>query len=403
VVISQDVDGVAWSVAMAGTKTAVARHRSRWGRLLHVRRPVATGATVDIKLRRPVAPPPQRLRSIRLDTADLRATAVHVSEDAVWVAGDESPPGAWIELSAGDVGPTLVPLRDVVAGQPALPLVISMTSPGEIRGTVVDAAGSPVASALVSLFRLIDPPETIESTARGEPRARRVGAGQVITASDGVFAFERLPEGDFDVVVWHGQLGRASRLVRRDAADLVVRLAPRAVVRGRVLVRGAPAADVPIVSVPDVSSVSASDDLTELKGGDGRTGPDGRFVVALADKGGGELRVGGNGAGVRRVRLPLGPAAGLDVGDLELPGPLAVTFVLDQDPGCGLVAVGPVGKTGLQVVSGRRTHPGIFVVLLPEEGSWRLTLSCGQLERTVVPALLTLSPTTPRTINLRVQ
>ena len=337
-----------------------------------------------------------------MEHAELPGTVSVLADDSVWIAANDDPPDAWVEVSAGDLGPAIVALTELLAAPITVPHTVALTSPNVVRGSIRDSDDAPVSSALVTLFRLVDPPETPDSLARHEPRARRVGAGQVVTGADGVFSFDRLPAGEFELLTWHAQLGRSSLLVRTPGSDLTVRIAPAAVVRGRVLLNGRPAPDVPVVSVPDPSVVSAADDLTELKGGDSRTDHDGRFVVALAARGGGELRIGGEATSIRRLRLPPAVAANVDLGDIEVPSPITLTLVLDQDPDCGLTLVGPLGHAGLQIVTATRTRPGMFDATVPEEGDWRVTLACPTAERAVAPGIVSAANGI-RTINLRVQ
>jgi hypothetical protein len=149
---------------------------------------------------------------------------------------------------------------------------------------------------------------------------------------------------------------------------------------------------VDVVSVPDPSTFNAARDLTDAKGGDAKTGPDGRFVVAAAAAGGGELRIGGGLRSVIRVPLPRGPAATLDLGDIELGTPMEVIAVLDRDPGCVLQAIGPVGRMGLEIVSGVRVPDGSYRIALPEAGAWQFGLQCGAQRRGLSPASVQIGP-----------
>src|SRR5205085_330497 len=80
----------------------------------------------------------------------------------------------------------------------------------------------------------------------------------------------------------------------------------------------------------------AAEDPIDLKGGDARTGDDGRFAVMLPASGGGELRVGGGVFPIRRITLPRAVVPLLDLGDIDLGTPLEITIVLDQDSPCYL-------------------------------------------------------------------
>ena len=147
-----------------------------------------------------------------------------------------------------------------------------------------------------------------------------------------------------------------------------------------------------MISVPSPEAYKAADDLVDLKGGDARTGADGRFTVVAAAGGGGELRVGGGPLPVRRIALPRVPAAFLDLGDIELGAPLELTIVLDQDSPCGLRATGPIGQSGLQIVLGTRTAPGLYRIVLPEPGLWAFGLVCGRDGFALSPPTTQITP-----------
>jgi hypothetical protein len=178
----------------------------------------------------------------------------------------------------------------------------------------------------------------------------------------------------------------------RAAGTVTVRLEAPGIVRGRVLAAGKPLGGVDVLSLPSPEAFRAGDDLVDLKGGDTRTGADGRFAVIVAAGGGGELRVGGGALPVRRVPLPRQPAHLLDLGDIDLGSPIEISIVLDQESPCDVRATGPIGQSGLQVVTAARTGPGLFRMMLPESGLWAFGLLCGREEHPVAPPLVQLGP-----------
>jgi hypothetical protein len=182
-----------------------------------------------------------------------------------------------------------------------------------------------------------------------------------------------------------------------------IRLLSPGLARGRVLADGRPVQGVDVTVVPDAAAFAAAEDPIELKGGDTRTGADGRFAIALAGGGGGELRVGGGSYAVRRVPLPRAPLPLVELGDIELGRGLTLSIVLDQDPGCDVRAVGPVGRTGLRIVTATRTAPGVFSLTLPEEGSWEFGLLCGREERALAPAVVQVSDRMPPSLTFVVR
>jgi hypothetical protein len=175
--------------------------------------------------------------------------------------------------------------------------------------------------------------------------------------------------------------------LRPGATQVTIGLQAPGLARGRVLVGGTPAPGVDVISVPDPAAYLAAEDPLELKGGDTRSGPDGRFALPLAAGGGGELRVGGGAYAVVRVPLPPTPLPLVEVGDVEIGRGIAISVVLDQDPGCDLRAAGPIGRSGLHIVTATRTGPGLFALLLPEPGAWEFGLLCGREERALAPAV----------------
>jgi hypothetical protein len=181
-------------------------------------------------------------------------------------------------------------------------------------------------------------------------------------------------------------------IVRDARGDMRIRLQSPGLIRGRVLSGGKPAADVEVISAPDPDAFRNADDPLDVKGGDARSGPDGRFTVVAAASGGGELRIGGGRFPVKRVPLPRVPLPIVDLGDIDLPAPIAVTVVLDQDTPCGVRATGPIGHSGLQIITATRTAPGLFQIVLPETGAWNFGLLCGREARPLSPGVVTIGP-----------
>jgi hypothetical protein len=383
-------DGARLAAAVAGGNSTPMLRSSAWGRLVVV---TDRGADPPPRVRIAAAspsPPARRARALRLDTAvvaDIRVSTV--APGVYWVAGDSSPPEAWLEIRSARSGPQYLPLADVVQAPAQLPLRVALDDRRDIEASVVSGGGEPVRGAFVTVFRLIDAWPAM--AARDLPPPRRVLAAEATTTPDGTAALGGLGDADYEVVAWHPQLGRASVRLEKGAARVAIRLQSSGVARGRVLAGGRPAAGVDVFSVPDPAAYQAAADPIDVKGGDARTGADGRFLVALAPGDGGELRVGGGAYPVVRVPLPRAPVPLVELGDVELGQPLSVSIALDQDPGCELRAAGPVGRSGLQIVAAARTGPGLFTMTLPEEGTWELVLICGRTERALAPSLVRIS------------
>jgi hypothetical protein len=163
---------------------------------------------------------------------------------------------------------------------------------------------------------------------------------------------------------------------------------------GRVLRDGAPARGIPVVIVPDLAEFAAMADVTELRGGETETDLDGRFSVALGSRGTGELRIGNDGTGVRRVPLAAAEAQArvVDVGTIELVTQSPLTLVLEAADGCGLLLTGPLGRTGLTVVRASSVGPAMFEAAVPEAGRWQVVAVCGGRERAVLPPTISVPP-----------
>jgi hypothetical protein len=263
-------------------------------------------------------------------------------------------------------------------------LHVQLTEGRSLEGRVAASDDQPAGGALITVFRLIDPPQPEGS--RSPPR--RVLAAESIADHEGRFVLGALADADYELVAWHPQLGRASMTLRGSDTGIVVRLRSSGIARGRVIAGGRPVEGVDVISVPDAGAFAAAGDMTDVKGGDARTGADGRFAVMLAPSGGGELRIGGGTRPVKRVPLPRSPPGVIEIGDVDLGRTIDLAIVLDRDPGCDLRATGPVGRTGLQLISGRRTGNAMFTVTIPEPGLWELTLNCGQSSSRLTPSLL---------------
>jgi len=379
-----DGDRVWWTLVLGGAPVADFR-QSVWARLIAVN-DVAGYGPLTAAIARPMTSGERRM-SLRLDTALVAgASAVPVSPGSVWIQGDQMPPSAWVELSAARAAPTYLPLDEVAHALPSLTHWVTL-DPARVLDGVVHGSQGRAGGALVTLFRLIDPPAS-----KGDPhQPRRVFAAETVAGASGEFRFDTLGDADYEVVVWHAQFGRGIAAVARGDTSVTVRLESAGQVRGRVVVGGKPVAAVDVISLPDPQAYAQAADLTDVKGGDARTATDGRFVVSLAPGGGGEVRVGGGSYPIRRFPLPRAPIPLVDLGDIDLGEPLEVTVVLDHDPGCDIRATGPIGRSGLQVIGGTRAGPGLFTIAFPEEGMWEVHLLCGRDEHALVPTFVSIT------------
>ena len=380
VVVWAGASGIHWTLVATGAPAPM--RRAAWGRLMMVTDAGAGAAKVHVTLARPVAPPANRVSDVRLSTAPIAgARAMPVTHGTIWVVADEVPPKAWVEVATKTGGPVYLDVEDVAGASASVPLHIALPARRVVAGRVLGNAGQSAPLTLVATFRLIEAPPT--DGRREVPR--RVLAAETVADAEGRFEIDGVGQADYEIVAWHSQLGRVSVPLPSAGTEVVVRLQSAGIARGRVLAGGRPVEGIDVISVPDAAAFTSAPDITAVKGGDGRTGPDGRFSVIVADSGGGELRIGGGTHAVTRVALPRPPLPVFDVGDVNLATSLSVTVVLDHDPRCVVRAAGPVGRSGLHVVIGQRTADGGYAFMLPEPGLWEFTLGCVGERRTLSP------------------
>lgn len=384
VLVFMDGDRAWWTVVAPGTSVADFRPNT-WARLILASDAAPFGA-LTAKVAHPITPADGRA-SLRLETAFVAgAHEVLVSRAAVWISGDQIPASAWIELRARGAAPVYLSLDQVAHAPPSLPLWVTL-DPARMLDGIVRGPQGVASGAVVTLFRLIEPP----SARADDHQPRRVFAAEQISDASGAFRFDVLGDAEYEVVAWHSQFGRGIAAVARDDTAVTVRLESAGQVRGRVVINGKPLSGANVISLPDPQTYARVTDLTDIKGGDGRTGPDGRFIVSLAPRGGGELRIGGGSYPIRRFPLPPKPVAVIDLGDIDLGASIQVTVVLDRDSGCDIRATGPIGRSGLQVIVGVRAGPGLFTIAFPEEGTWDVQLLCGRDEYALVPGLVSIT------------
>lgn len=389
VAVGRGVERSLWAVVSDDER--IGWRESGWGRLVIVRAGHDDRDLPQIRFGRPAASSSGRSAGVRLATRAVDGTvSVPVSRDVAWVAGFDVPADSWMEVKTSRAGPAFVSLPELAAGAVSLPATIVLSDRRALSGVIVGARNEPASAALVTIFRLIDAAGPTGADQRRKPR--RVFAVETVADAAGAFHIDGLGEAEYEAVAFHPQLGRAAVVLRDSRSGLTIRLQSPGLIRGRVLSGGKPAAGVEITSVPDPDAFRTADDPLDVKGGDARSGPDGRFIVMAAASGGGELRIGGGRFPVRRVPLPRVPLPMVDLGDIDLGATIDVTVVLDQDTPCGVRATGPVGRSGLQVVTATRVGPGLFQLVLPETGVWHFGLLCGREGRPLSPAVVPIGP-----------
>ena len=319
---------------------------------------------------------------------DSRVQIDGVADGVVWISGAEVPDDGWIEIGAPDRASERLETREVAEAPPDLPLRVHLQPAATVSGRVSNAARGPASDAVVTLYRF----------ARGDRDRDRKSPVRITVAethadSDGAFHFGNLAIEPYEVVAMHPVFGRGVRRVTPDGHEIDIALRSSAQAVGRVLRDGLPAAAVRVVVVPDLAQFAAAGDITELRGGETQTDEDGRFAVTLASRGSSELRVGDEGAGVKRLQLGAAEsqAGVIDVGDIALNAGVSVTFLFEGAGSCEIVLTGPAGRTGMSVVRSSRIGPAMFQAVVPEPGSWHTVAICGTRERAVLPGWIDLS------------
>lgn len=388
VVVYRSADRLWWTVVSRAILSSP--RAAKWGRLLLVHDTSGDPSGLRVTFGHPVTLSSHRAAGVRLDTAVVVGTqSTTVAPGVAWLSGDDIPSGAWVDVRTAHSGPAYVELQDLAGGAASDPFTVLLDETQVLEGIVLGDRDRPASGALVTVFRLLDPSSS-STTPRERPR--RVLVTETMADAGGAFHIDGLGDAEYEVVAWHPQLGRASSAAPRKTGVFTIRLESPGTVRGRVLSAGKPAAGVDVISFPGAEAFRNNGDLIDLKGGDMRTGADGRFAVMLASGGGGELRLGGGAFPIKRIPLPPVPAQLLELGDIDLGSPLEITIVLDQDTSCGVRATGPIGQSGLQIATAVRTAAGLFHLIVPEPGLWAFELLCGRDERALSPAMVHISP-----------
>jgi len=363
-----------------------------WGRLIRIE---AAADLQDAALRawRPersaVRSQLRRFRRVRDDSIRV----LKLSNGVFWTdAVDAIDPDAYLTIEGADIGsvriPT-IPLRDQSA---ETPLVVTAPPPASIAGRVETARGEAVAEATIDLFQ----PLQIDAARRDPIRADTslVAVGSTRSGPDGSFAFERVADPPF-LAVASSPSGRGSALIAALGPPVIVQLAPPLVTRGRVLRGSLPIGGARIRFVPTAAAWAAGDDPAAFFGDEAASAGDGSFAIALPEQHAGELQIVTADGAV--ARLPIAVAADahtgeIALGDIAIPDPRRVVVRLlepAQAPPCTLIAVGPMGRLGMQMV--RASSPdNIYTFDLPEAGEWTFSADCGGRSRTLAPMMATI-------------
>ncbi len=372
--------------ARGGGMQEVPVRAARWATIVTLDGAREHAETADLRLLAPRSTPFRGDAARVMLAAAAGAGVERISARSYLVAGAEHRDDLLLQVSGEHVSLTRVPLATAAAGllQPTTVLLAPATV---TRGRVVDRAGDPAAGARLALAEIVEGPG-----ADGRPRTLRRQVAELVSGGEGEFTLSGLGSGRFELLALHPRLGRGTLAFEPGPQPLLLRLEPGRRVAGRVLRSGVPRAGVAVdVPASHEGYVAAADPMDVLAPA-GVTGADGRFLVALPQRGGTELRLDDGGV-VTRVPLPPLAAGQLaDLGDVVLRGPVDVRVTYVGDERCALVASGPLGHTGMTLAEAQIVGPGTRLLTLPESGRWLLELRCPRGAARPEPAVLDVPP-----------
>jgi hypothetical protein len=401
VVIRAHPSAVLYSIVRSGGPRNeienVSTASASWGRLLVVEEhrgsgeePPANLRVQALRLYRPRARP----NTTRFEVSpDARVQTEQLDRNTIWVTSSDGGPDGWLEVTSAGTGVARVPVAEISAGPPSEIVSVELERPMAVFGRITRSLARPAPDTVVSLYRF---GELISSQEGKKPERQRIAVAEGRTDADGVFQFVDLVPETYELVALHQSYGRSVRRIEPYETAVEIVLTAPAIVRGRVIRGGAPQSGVPVTYVPDLAAFAVSSDATALRGGETHTDSDGRFRLAAAISGAGELRIGSSETGIKRVAI--GPADALpavtDLGDIELDDGVTVTIVFEEAGNCLPLVTGPAGRAGLTVVRAIRDGPAMFHASVPEPGTWNIVALCGTRERGIFPPAIHIKPGT---------
>jgi hypothetical protein len=296
----------------------------------------------------------------------------------IWVEGSSDPATIRVEARADGFATARMPFSEL--NSPCSePVSVALTRSHPLEGDVTDAAGRPVAGALV-LVRSVEAPHSPAPLA------------ETATGEDGSFALHGLEMRRYRLRVCHAEAGCAET-TSVPGERSAIELSAGTSFFGRVLTSaGVPEPGALVRIVPGIETwKGASDRLARLPlettSADG-----GRFSIVTPDAGDFLLEVRGVAGGLARLpirRSPLSPRV-IDLGDVRLPEPLELTVRVARCSSGALSMSGPLGgETSLpSVVRAPLDAAGAASLRLPEGGAWAAWASCGGSNVTLDPGLL---------------
>lgn len=383
-------DPMAYAVLSADvlpTRRGVSTRLARWAMLLLLQ------ADDEDRLERPrvqlLEPQVSRFRAegVRVMLRDATSARVHALARGVYfLAGTGNHEDLVLQVGGEDIAVVRTAISTAPDGlRPAMH--VRLDAAAAVHGRVVNERDEPATGARLGLSELIDIREP-----DGQIRRLKRSLADVEPDADASFTLRGLGPGRYEVLALHPTWGRGSIVFEPGDRRLVIRLVAGSRVAGRVLQNGLPAAGVWVDVPGDRDAYVRAADPMDVVAPSAQTAADGRFTIALPPSGARELRIGADQAAVRVPIPPISANATLDIGDIHLRSPIAVQVTYVGDERCALLAAGPMGHSGLTMVEAQVIGPGARRLLLPESGTWLLTVRCGGRESPVQPAAIDVPP-----------
>ncbi|PYR42712.1 MAG: hypothetical protein DMF95_27715 [Acidobacteria bacterium] len=371
-----------------GTDVAVAK----WGRVVHVTAGAAAPEDLhDLLLtawtpeRSRARPQTRRFTPIK----DDHVQTARVSETSFWVSGNEVDPDAFVALDGPAIGRSRMSTIRLSEGVPDDPIFLPATTPVTLAGHIHGPHGEEAGGAGVELFGLLDSRQIGDAMPeRLDERTPLLLERSVIASPDGSFQFDGVSIGPFRIAASHSSLGSGGVWVALvgPPVDIALTLAPK--VKARVLRHGLPVPAARVRFLPDPDAWAASVDPTDHVTEQTRTADDGTFALPLPRKPAGTIQVLlDDGTGVRVVVPNLQTTGDVLLGDLTVPDQRRLVVRLLDGSTCDLLAVGPLGALGLNVVRAA-SRTGLYELELPDAGSWALNAECRGVVYEIEPPII---------------
>jgi hypothetical protein len=310
--------------------------------------------------------------------------------EVLWIAGPMPEADAVLQIEGPGVAISRTALGALRLNPRENPVAVTLHGATEVVGRVVAADGHPVSGAIVTISELVDDAGRVAASAASSRFRRRLH--EVITDDEGLFVVDGLEQQEYEWLAVHPQSGRAASL-GYPTSPMSITLEAERIVVGRVTSGGAPVAGAPVLILPLLEGLAASDDPLQQIGQEIRSDSTGRFRAAVPSRAAGEVRIGSNATGIVRRRLGSGAGRALiDLGDVELGRPPVIRVLFDGHDQCEIGAVGPLGRVGMQVIAATRDGSGAWLLRPPESGTWSLVGTCVAKTLTLEPALFEIEP-----------